>query len=198
MIAGEVAGAAGRIVEASIDTIEAECLDGCLPPSVGSLLVTLDGEPAVYAAVTAIRTAGVDPSRPVVPHGGADEDLETVLRRNPHLALLLRVSFSAAIIAHSWDGSLRHFLPPIPPPLLARVGVCDLEQTVRFTGGLEFLDALVCSEATPDETIAAFLRRTADAHGDRRTYLLAAGRRLVPLLSSEPDRLAGILRRIRP
>jgi hypothetical protein len=198
VITSERVGAVGRIVVASVDAIEAECLPGCSPPPVGALLITLDGDPPAYAAVTDIRTAGVDPSRPVVPHGGADEDLETVLHRNPHLPMLLRVSFNAPIIAHGPPMSPRHFLPEAPPPLLARVAVCGAEQIARFVEDLEFLDPLVRSGAEHDEMIAWFLRRAADASADGPAFLLAAGRRLVSLLGDEPERLVTILRRIRP
>jgi hypothetical protein len=198
MVASEAAGAIGRIVEASVEALEAECLDGCPPPPLGSLLTTLDGDPPVFAAVTKIRTEGVDPSRPVVPHGAAEDDLETVLRQNPHLSLLLRVSFSATVIGHGRLGAVRYFLPESPPPLLARVAACSAAQTARFVQSLEFLYPLVRSGADQDEMIAAFLRRSADASSDRRAFLLAAGRHLVPLLGGEPDRLVTILRRIRP
>ncbi len=191
------AGAVGRIVESTLEAFEAECLEGCVPPPLGALLATLDGEPTVYAAVTSIHTAGIDPSRPVVPHGGPDEDLETVLLRNPHLPLLLRVSFEAAIIGYADAASTHHRLPAAPPPLLARVNICDADDTARFTEGFAFLEPLTGTGSEHDEMVAAFLRRAADAAGDRQSFLLAAGRRLVPLLSPEPERLVAILRRIR-
>src|SRR6266487_1380067 len=93
--------ATGRIVAATVEDFEAECFQQDGAPPLGALVVTLDGEPAVFAAVAEITTAGLDPSRPLVPHGSPDEDLETVLSRNPHLPLLLRTSFSARIIAHA-------------------------------------------------------------------------------------------------
>jgi hypothetical protein len=161
-------------------------------------LTTLDGDPPIYAAVMGITTAGVDPSRPVVPHGGPDEDLETVLRQNPHLPLLLRVSFSAAIVGHGTTGALRRYLPQSPPPLLARVAVCGAAEEAMFVADLDFLESLVGACSPQDEVIAAFLRRAALATGDRRGFLLAAARRLVPLLTNEPQRLVAILNRIRP
>lgn len=190
--------AIGRIVAASIEAFEAECLGGSTQPPLGSLLVTLDGEPTIYASVTAIETAGIDPSRPVVPHGSADEDLQTVLRRNPHLPMLLRSSFSAAIIAHASNDGVRYSPPDLPPPLLARVRVCDVDEQRSFAESLDCLEPLLRAGESSDDTLVAFLRRASRAQGSPRSFLLAAGRRLVPLLSGEPARFAAILRRLQP
>jgi hypothetical protein len=192
------AEAAGRIVAASIEEYEAECFDQNGAPPLGTLMVTVDGEPAVYAAVASISTEGIDPSRPLVPHGAADEDLETVLSRNPHLPLLLRTSFTARVIASGDTGALYHRLPDVPPPLFARVRACADEETGHFVAGLAFLEPLLAGANGEDEVVTAFLRRVSRSQRDASRFLVEAGRRLVPLLSREPDRLTAILRSIRP
>jgi hypothetical protein len=185
----------GRIVEATIQDLVAECLPQCQAPPLGALLVTVDGEHPVYAAVTGITTAGIDPSRPVIPHGGADEDLDTVLSRNPHLPMLLRTSFSALILAHHGSGGIRHYLPDAPPPLFARIRACDIEEQALFVGGLEFVEPLL---GAGDDAAAAFIRRASRSGPNAAGFLLETGRRLVPLLSGDPERLTSLLRRIRP
>lgn len=190
--------ATGRIVAASIEAFEAECFEQDAAPPLGALVVTLDGGPAIYAAVAAISTAGLDPSRPLVPHGSADEDLETVLARNPHLPLLLRTSFNARILAHQDAEQIEHRSPDAPPRLFARVRVCDDTEQQRFVSGMDFLEPLLAAGEGGDDVAAAFLRRAGRSRVDRAAFLLEAGRALVPLLSGEPERLTAILRSIRP
>lgn len=192
------AGAVGRIVAASLNEISVECfrLDGA--PPLGALVAVAEGGPALYAVVSSVITEGIDPSRPVAPHGGAEEDLDTVLNRNPHLPVLLRTSFSAVIAGHEQDGQIRYYLPDTPPRLISRVRLCDTAEQSRFAGGLDVLEPLLASGALADDVVAAFLRRVSLIQPDRRAFLLEAGRALVPLLVTAPDRLIAIIRRIEP
>lgn len=191
-------GAVGRIVAASLSGVRVECFELEGAPPLGALVVVAEEQPAVYGVVSSVTTEGVDPSRPVSPHGGADEDLTTVLSRNPHLPVLLRTIFEAVIVGHEEDGSLRHYLPETPPRLIARVRLCDAEEQRRFAETLDFLEPLLQSGALADDVVAAFIRRASLAQSERYRFLLAAGRTLVPLLMNEPDRLTAIIRRIRP
>lgn len=193
--------ATGRIVAATIEGFEAECFDQGTTPPMGCLVVAVDGLPIVYAVVTSIATIGMDPSRPLIPHGDAGEDLESVLARNPHLPLLLRTSFDARILAfdgHESDEPIRYRLPDSPPRLFARVRACSDPERERFVDGLQFLEPLVTACENNDDVVAAFLRQSSRAKPNPAAFLLDAGRALVPLLSSDPERLTAILRRIRP
>jgi hypothetical protein len=192
------AAAVGRIVSASSQSFETECFQHGFAPPLGTLVLTSDGDPLVYGAVSAVVTQGVDPSRPIAPHGAPDEDLQTVLNRNPHLPILLRTTFDAVIIGHERGDQVLHVLPDLPPQLVGRVRVCTSSEQLRFLGQLDCLEQLLGNGGMGDEVVAAFLRRASSGRPDARAFLLEAGRRLVPLLAAEPERLAGIVRRIRP
>jgi len=191
-------GAVGRIVAASLAELRVECFELEGAPPLGALVAVAEQNPAVYGVVSSVTTEGVDPSRPVSPHGTADEDLGTVLSRNPHLPVLLRTTFTAVVVGFEEGGALRHYLPDTPARLIARIRVCDANDQCRFAESLEFLEPLLQSGSLADDVVAAFIRRTSRAHADPYRFLLDAGRALVPLLMNEPDRLAAIVRRIRP
>jgi hypothetical protein len=187
----------GRIVVASLREFTVECFAEASPPPFGALVAVAESEPAVYGVVTDIITEGVDPSRPIAPHGTAEEDLETVLSRNPHLPVLLRTSFRALINAHVRHGAVCHYLPAAPPRLVSRVRLCDPTEQRRVVDGLSCLQPLVQGGAG-DEVLTAFIRNASLVQPDRRAFLVGAGRALVPLLAAEPDRLATVIRGIRP
>jgi hypothetical protein len=72
---------------------------------------------------------------------------------------------------------------------------------VAFTQQFTFLRTILDARDAPaDELVAACLRIAAAARpeAERRAFLLDAGRELARLLSGDPVRLEGILRRIRP
>jgi hypothetical protein len=185
----------GRVVEASVQQFTAECATSAEPPSIGALVVTADGASQVYAVVAAVTTTGVDPSRPIVPHGDADEDLESVLRRNPHLSMLLRTAFAASVIAYDGRSGIIYRLPELPPALFSRVREAGAEEQAQFASEAEFLEPLLRGD---DDCVASFLRRSSRFVANPAGFLMEMGRRLVPLLSADPDRLSSILRQIRP
>jgi hypothetical protein len=189
--------AIGRIVAAGVDEFDAECFSQASSPSAGTLVRTIDG-PVVYAAVLSVETAGVDPSRPLVPHGGVNDDLDTLLAANPHLPLLLRTRFRGRSVGRKDEYWIHHGLPERPPPLFARVKFCDASELRDFVAGMDFLEPLLVAMEGEDEVVAAFLRQSSRSQPHAAVFLLEAGRALVPLLSREPDRLTAILRRIRP
>lgn len=188
----------GRIVGTTVEAFETECLDQGGAPPIGALVITVDGPPVVYAAVATISTTGIDPSRPLVPHGNPGEDLDTVLARNPHLPLLLRTSFEACVLAHRVGDEIRYGLPESPPRLFARVAICEATDQKLLLNDARFLDALVASASGDDEVLTAFLRRSSRSQTSPEAFLVNSARALVPLLGNEPERLAAILRRIRP
>jgi hypothetical protein len=189
------AAVSGRIIEASAEDFVAECPSEAEAPPVGSLVVTIDGDRRVFGAVALVSTSGVDPSRPIVPHGEADEDLESVMRRNPHLPMLLRTTCTANILAHEEEDRLYFRLPEMPPPLFARIALASVEQHARIVSDPGFLEPLLRGD---DALVAAFLRRASSVAPGQSGFMLETGRRLVPLLSADPERLTRILRQIRP
>jgi hypothetical protein len=190
--------AIGRIIAASLSTLRIECFELEGAPPLGSLVAVAEDTPVVYGVVSSVTTEGVDPSRPVSPHGSADEDLATVLSRNPQLPVLLRTTFEAIVVGHEDSGCVRHYLAGAPARLIARIRICGADEQLRFAESLDFLEPLLGSGALADDVVAAFIRRTSLAQSDPYAFLLAAARALVPLLMNEPDRLTAIIRRIRP
>jgi hypothetical protein len=190
--------AVGRIVAATIEEIEVECFAQEAAPPLGALVVTMDGEPAIFGAVAAITTAGVDASRPLVPHGDAGEDLESVLARNPHLPLLLRTSFSTRILASVRSARVKYGPPDSPPSLFGRVRVCDQVEVRQFVSDATFLQPLLAAADPGDDLPTAFLRLASRSDHEATDFLVRAGRAMVPLLGGDPGRLTSILRRIRP
>lgn len=189
--------AVGRIVASSLRQFTVECFHRDRVPPFGALVGVMERRPLIFGFVAEIVTDGVDPSRPVAPHGAADEDLETVWLRNPHLPILLHTTFDAIIVGHERDGKVYHYLPEAPPQIISRITVCDRAEKQRFAESLDFL-ALLVQGGVRDEVTAAFIRSLGDATPDQHQFLLDAGRALVPMLAGEPERLTALIRSIRP
>lgn len=188
----------GRIVAASLRDFTVECFQRDAPPPLGAAVCVVEGGPPLYAVVHSSVTEGVDPSRPLAPHGDADEDLETVLSRHPHLPVLLRTTFAAAIVAHEREGATCFYLPDLPPRLMARVRLCEADELRRLAAHPEFLAPLLQRGEIGDEVAAAFLRHASAVERDAHQFLVGAGRALVPLLINEPERLAALVRQMQP
>ncbi len=187
----------GQVVAANIASFSAGSELHQTPP-LGSL-VEVDGSLPIYAVVCDARTESIEGRRPLA-HLPVEADLESFLSANPHLRHLLHSTFDAAVVGHGPDevGGLRHYLPPAPAPIFASVRLCSHEEMARFTQSLDFLKLLLSSSTNSDEAAAACLRLVSVTHADRHAFLVRAGKELARLLASEPDRLAAILRRIRP
>jgi hypothetical protein len=192
---GEIA--VGRVVASGVEEFDCECFANASAPAAGALVRTIDG-PDVYAVVTSIETAGLDPSRPLVPHGSVEDDLETVLAANPHLPLLLHTTFHGRILGYREGRRISYGLPQRPPSLFARVNECDNVELRDFVAGLDFIEPLLEASGGEPDIVSAFLRQSSRSQPQAERFLLGAGRALVPLLSREPQRLTSILRRIRP
>jgi len=167
-------------------------------PPLGALVVVEDGAPPIYAAVADVRTEGRDPGRRPVPHGGPGDDRARVLIQNPQIPALLQTTFDATVIGHGAGPDLRQYLPEAPAPVYTRVRICTADEVVAFTSRFEFLKLVLDGAALADEVTAACLRRAAAVHPDPRGFLVAAGKALAVELAAESDRLAALLRRIRP
>jgi hypothetical protein len=107
---------------------------------------------------------------------------------------------SVLVIGHCRNGRMYSYLPSQPPAALDLLHTCTNEEVVRFTEDFTyFRTVLNAIDARPDELLAASLRHAAEArHGDRREFLVRAGRELARLLAFDAVRLEGLLRRIRP
>jgi hypothetical protein len=194
----------GTVVEASVQRFLSQSVELNKPPSVGSVVRVEDGGATVFAVVAGAATESIDPGRRPYVREGAPLDADSYLSQNPHLAHLYRTTFEAIVIGHRNDGVMRHYLPPMPVRLYSAVFACTDEETCDVFGPppwthLDLLPLLLGNgDGTMDEVLGAFLRRSAEATSARKEFLLAAGKELAVLLSRDPSRLNGILRRIRP
>ncbi len=188
----------GGVVEASSVELTVDCYDLYSSPPLGSLVRTEDPE-QVFAVVRNIATASIDPARRPVARGQDEPDREAVYRSNPQLAKLLRTEFQATIVGHRSSDGYHQYLPALPPRLHTFVQACSAEELQPFTQRLEFLPLLLLgSVPLADEVTAAFLRQAAEAHPDRDSFLVDAGREVSRLLGRDLQRLNALLRRLRP
>jgi hypothetical protein len=129
---------------------------------------------------------------------GADPPDEVVLdqRENRQVPIEVRV-----LAVGCGDGEVvRHCLPPQPPVTLDWLYQCSDEEIRTFTERFDYFRLILeAPEAPADELLAASLRAGASAQpeGERETFLVEAGRELVRLLAGDPNRLEGVLRRLR-
>lgn len=185
------------MLEASIARFRAACFTlECAPP-LGAMIV-VDQPAPLYAVVSDIRTEGRDPGRRPSPHGDPGDDRARVMERNPQIQKLLQTTFDALVVGFREGGTVLQYLPEAPAPIFGRVRLCDDPDVRALSASFDFLRLLLDGGPLADEVTAACLRRAADAFADRRAFLVLAGKTLTRELSAEPERLAAVLRRIRP
>jgi hypothetical protein len=99
------------------------------------------------------------------------------------------------------DGeNIRHSLPAQPPVTLDWLYQCSDEEIRIFTARFDYFRLVLEAREVPaDELLAASLRTAAAARSEheREAFLVKAGRELARLLSGDPVRLEGLLRRLR-
>jgi hypothetical protein len=114
---------------------------------------------------------------------------------------LAPIEISVMVVGFVRQGQVYQHLPPQPPETLYEIVTCAPGEVVAFTQQFTFLRTILNAKDAPaDELAAASLRLAAAARpeSERRAFLLDAGRELARLLSADPVRLEGILRRIKP
>jgi hypothetical protein len=188
----------GRVTEARINRLTAECFDKRYAPPLGELIAIEDGPTPLYAVVSSVLTSTIDADRRLIARGEPDHDLDRVLADHPHVPALLLTTFEAVTVGFASLGSVNRYVPSAPAPLLARVRACSTDEIHTLTQSFEFLGLLLEAGPLADEVVAAFLRRAAEAYSDRRAFLVRAGKALTPLLARDPLRLQAILRRMQP
>ena len=151
----------GEVVRASTTEFETQCYDLYDAPSLGCLVKCGVASP-VYGIVANVSTESLDPVRPPVPRGAAEESEDAVYWNNPQLKRLLATRFQSVAVGHFADGEVRRYLGPSPPRILSFVHTCDTDEVRAFSESLEFLPVLLGSPTGPqDEVIASFLGRPA-------------------------------------
>ena len=186
----------GEVVEATLDRLVAQCHRLYDAPPLGALVRAGDEGP-VYAVVSGVATAGLDPTRRAVARGADAESEAEVYREHPQLERLLRTDVTLLVMGHAQGGELRHYLPPAPPRVHAFAYICTEEEVRRFTVSPDFVVPLAASrEATADDVLAAALRQAALAYDRPQEFLVRAGRAVASVLSGDTARLTAVLRRL--
>ena len=193
-INNQSSGKIAEVIEAETTRFTAQCYDLYGLPPLGSLVHTGD----VYAIVFNASTSSLEPGRKPLARGKDETTEEDIYKSSPQLAKLLRSEFEAVTVGFKDVESLRQYLPPQPARIHAFVYLCQPDEVKEFGGSFDFLDILV-NAALPipaEELIAASLRQMSRVQDDPRAFLVAAGKELASLLSSQYDRLKSILGRL--
>jgi hypothetical protein len=195
----------GEVIESSTTRFTAGAYELLAAPPFGALVraVTRSEGVAVYGLVYEIRTGSKEPGGRAVVRGrtysGRELYDEEIYFENPDLAEVLQTEFSALTVGFAEGATVYQYLPPQPPPVHYSVYECDATELARFSEACDFFRGILFAAHAPsDELLAAALRAAARARPDSRDYLVHAGRELASLLKDDYDRLAAILRRIRP
>ncbi|NJK82327.1 MAG: hypothetical protein HC876_15300 [Chloroflexaceae bacterium] len=199
----------GEVIEASTTLFVAGAYELLQAPAFGALVKAQAREvgTAIYGLVYEISTGSRDAGGRAIVRGrtytGRDLYDDQIYQAHPDLAEVLQTEFSAITVGYIEDERMYHYLPPHPPPVHYSVYECDASELIKFSESCDFFRGVLFSGQAPgDELIAATIRRIAQMRQERgsdsRAYLVHAGRELARLLKDDYDRLAALLRRIRP
>jgi hypothetical protein len=183
-----------EIIEASTAQFTAQCYELYGLPPLGALVRTGD----IYGIVCHAETSGIEPGRRPIARGRDETSEEAIYKSNPQLTKLLRSEFTAVVVGYKSEDKYYHHLPPQPARIHNFVYLCQPDEVREFNRSFDFLNILInASLAVPaEEVIAAGLRQMAKAQEDSRAFLVAAGKELANLLSSDYVRLKNILGRL--
>jgi len=194
----------GEVLESSTTQFTVGCLELYQAPALGSLvrahLATSAGDGWVYGLVAQVETGSEPPGGYVAVRSREDLADEDIYREFPDLAAVMRTRLQALVVGFHDGQTVRHYLPPAPPPLHYSVYACDAAEVTAFTGRLDYLRMVLAGlpEAQADEVLAASIREACRARSDAEAFVLRAGREVARLLQDDYDRLRAILQRIRP
>ena len=164
-------------------------------PPLGSLVKTGD----TYAIVAHAATTSLEPGRKPIARGKDEASEAAIYTENPQLLKLLRSEFGAVVVGHKQEGRLCQYLPPGPARIHSFVYLCPPGEIKEFSQSFDFLNILLNNRlpVPADELIAAALRHVSQAHEDSHAFLVAAGKELAGLLSSDFIQLKSILGRLK-
>ncbi len=183
-----------EVIEASTAQFTAQCYELYELPPLGSLVKTGD----IYGIVCHAETTGLEPGRRPIARGKDEATEEAVYQSSPQLLKLLRSEFTAAVVGYKRGGEIFQYLPPHPARIHSFVYLCQPDEVKEFSRQSGFLNILVNATLPipAEELIAAALRQMSQAQEDSRAFLVAAGKELANLLSSDFIRLKNILGRL--
>jgi hypothetical protein len=196
----ELSGRVGEVIEASTTDFVAQCYELYQLPPLGGLVKTVDSTLALYGIVYHAATTSLEPGRRPIARGRDEASQEEIYRSNPQLSKLLKSEFSALVVGYRDNDRWYHYLPSQPAHIHSFVYLCPSEEVKEFTQSLGFLNLLINTPlpVLTDELIAACLRQMSRVYEDPHGFLVAAGRDLAILLSSDFKQLKAILERIKP
>ena len=183
-----------EVIEASTTQFTAQCYDLYELPPLGSLVRTGD----IYGIVFNAATTSLEPGRKPLARGKDEATEEAVYESSPQLTKLLRSEFEAVAVGFKDGDIVHHYLPPQPAKIHAFVYLCQPDEVKEFGQSFGFLDILTNATlpVPPEELIGATLRQMSRTQENPHAFLVAAGKELATLLSSQYDRLKSILQRI--
>ncbi len=189
----------GEVIEASTTDFVAQCYELYQSPPLGSLVKTTDLPVELYGIVYNATTTSLEPGRRPIARGKDEASEEEIYKSSPQLLQLLRSEFSALVVGHRENEKLYHYLPPKPARIHGFVHLCSPEEVKEFSQSFDFLNILINTHlpVPTDELIAACLRQMSQVYEDPRSFLVAAGKELAILLSSNFNQLKAILGRIK-
>ena len=165
-------------------------------PEFGAFVKVTQGNTEITGLIYDVQFVDDPLVRQIITADSMPEEL-----RKDQSQRLAPIEISVLVVGFARDGQVYQHLPPQPPATLDQIVTCTPDDVLAFTREFTFLRTILNAKDAPaDELIAASLRMAAAARpeGERRAFLLDAGRELARLLSVDPVRLEGILRRIKP
>jgi hypothetical protein len=165
-------------------------------PEFGAFVKVAQGNTEITGLIYDVQFVDDPLVRQIITADSMPEEL-----RKDQSQRLAPIEISVLVVGFARDGQVYQHLPPQPPATLDQIVTCTPDEVIAFTREFTFLRTILNAKDAPaDELIAASLRIAAAARSEseRRAFLLDAGRELARLLSVDPVRLEGILRRIKP
>jgi len=189
----------GEVIEASTTAFVAQCYELYQSPPLGSLVKTKDSPRELYGFVYYATTTSLEPGRRPIARGKDEASEEAIYQSSPQLSQLLKSEFSTLVVGYRENEIWHHYLPPKPARIHGFVHLCPDGEVREFSQSLSFLNLLVNTSLPlpTDEIVAACLRQMSQAHEDPRAFLVAAGKELALLLSSDFNQLKAVLGRLK-
>ncbi len=199
----------GEVIEATTTRFTAGAYELLSAPPFGALVRAQAREEAsaVYGLVFEIRTGSKEPGGRALVRGrtytGRELYDQEIYEEHPDLAEVLQTEFAAITVGFVEHERIYQYLPPQPLPVHYSVYPCSPAELIRFSETTDFFRTVLFAYQIPcDELLPATIRAAARARAhdpeQEHAFLVRAGREIALLLKDDYDRLAAILRRIRP
>jgi len=191
----EVPPKIAEVIEASIVEFTAQCYELYEVPPLGALVKTGD----IYGIVSNSETTGLEPGRKPIARGKDETSEEAVYESSPQLSKLLRSHFTAVVVGYKRDDRIHQHLSPQPARIHGFVYLCPPEEVEEFSKSFTFLNILLNAYAPipVEELVFATLKQMGHVRDDSRSFLVAAGKELAKLCSSNITRLKNILDKLK-